>query len=201
MANRIVWIDIAKAICIVLVVIGHYIPDTRPIWYWEMRSVIYSFHMPLFMFASGFVYIATKREEGYCKFLKKKVKRLMIPYLTVSVLIVSIKLCTQGQAYVENPVTIQSYLKIFYLPEAGYFLWFIWALWWMFVIIPLFNTPVARLALLFVATFALPFISSKLPEVFCIRQFSCMLQYFVAGVVVYDWRQNLLWCKSCRSTK
>ena len=186
--NRIIWIDIAKAICIVLVVIGHYIPDTHPIWYSEMRNVIYTFHMPLFMFASGFVYIATKRrEERYREFIWKKIKRLMVPYLTVSCLIVTLKLCTQGQAYVENPVTTFSYIKIFYLPEAGYFLWFVWALLWMFLIIPFFYTPKSRLALFFVAL-VLPFTSSYMPVVFCIKEFSGMLQFFVAGVVAYDWR-------------
>ena len=58
--KRIVTLDIAKAICIILVVIGHYIPDNSPDWYVLMRTFIYSFHMPLFMFASGFIYMATR---------------------------------------------------------------------------------------------------------------------------------------------
>lgn len=193
-ANRIVWIDIAKAICIILVVIGHYYPETHPVWYGEMRNIIYSFHMPLFMFASGFVYIVTFRNTGYHDFLWKKVKRLMIPYLTVSVMIITIKLLTQGHAYVENPVTLLSYLRIFYLPEAGYFLWFIWALWWMFVIIPFFKTSYSRLLLLLGSLF-LPIISDHMPEELCLKQFARMLQYFVAGVVAYDWREYFVWCK------
>lgn len=193
--NRIIWIDIAKAICIVLVAIGHYYPDMHPGWYEEMRNIIYTFHMPLFMFTSGLVYIATKKELGYGNFLWRKVKRLMIPYVTVSIIVITIKLCTQGQAYVENPVTPLSYLKMLYLPEAGYFLWFIWALWWMFVVIPFFRTPQARLGLLCVALL-LPMASPFLPEEFCIKQFSQMLQYFVAGVVVYDWRHYLKWCRN-----
>ena len=189
--RRIVWIDIAKAICIILVVIGHYIPEIHPLWYGEMRNVIYTFHMPLFMFASGYIYIATKKEISYSDFIWRKVKRLMVPYLTVSVLVVSIKLCTQGQAYVENPVTPLSYLKILYLPEAGYFLWFIWALWWMFILIPLFRTPQSRLGLLVVAVL-LPLVAQYMPEEFCFKEFSKMLQYFVMGVVAYDWKHYLL---------
>ena len=192
--RRIVWVDIAKAISIILVVIGHYIPDMHPCWYGEMRRIIYSFHMPLFMFASGFVYIATKKEIAYSDFIWGKVKRLMVPYLTVSILVVTIKLCTQGQAYVENPVTPLSYIKIFYLPEAGYFLWFIWALWWMFVMIPLFRTRLSRLGLLIIAVI-LPIIAPYMPEEFCFRQFSTMLQYFVMGTVIYDWGHYLLWSK------
>ncbi len=194
MVNRFVWIDIARAICIVLVVIGHYIPESAPRWYGEMRSVIYSFHMPLFMFASGFVYIATKRENGYGHFLWRKVKRLMIPYLTVSILVITIKLCTQGRMFVENPVTSWSYIKVFYSPEAGYFLWFIWALWWMFVIIPFFKTSRVRLCL-FIVALLLPIASPYFPEVLCLKEFSKMFQYFVAGVIVYDWKQSLMWCR------
>lgn len=31
--QRIVLFDIAKALCIVLVVVGHYIPENSPVWY------------------------------------------------------------------------------------------------------------------------------------------------------------------------
>ena len=55
----------------------------------------------------------------------------MVPYFSVSAIVITIKLLTEGHAYVENPVTWMSYVKMLYLPEAGYFLWFIWALWWM----------------------------------------------------------------------
>ena len=45
--------DIAKGIGIVLVVIGHYIPDNAPSWYIGFVSFVYHFHMPLF-FMIGF---------------------------------------------------------------------------------------------------------------------------------------------------
>lgn len=71
--QRLVFLDIAKAICIILVVIGHYHPDNSPEWYNVIWKFIYSFHMPLFMFASGYIYIATKREhETYKGFIVKK---------------------------------------------------------------------------------------------------------------------------------
>ncbi len=56
----------------------------------------------------------------------------MIPYFSTSIIIISIKLLTQQRMLVENPVTYLSYFKMFYLPEAGFFLWFIWALWLIF---------------------------------------------------------------------
>ena len=188
--QRLVSFDIAKAICIILVVIGHYVPDYSPAWYVEVHDVIYTFHMPLFMFASGFIYMATKKDVPYKDFLWKKVKRLMVPYLSVSAIVITIKMLTEGHAYVENPVTIMSYVKMFYLPEAGYFLWFIWALWWMFVIVPLFKTKQMRLGL-FALAIILHYVPSVLPEMFCLRQFQGMLVFFMLGVVCCDWKQEI----------
>ena len=188
--QRFISFDIAKAICIILVVIGHYVPDYSPQWYVGVHDVIYTFHMPLFMFASGFIYMATKKNILYKDFLLKKVKRLMVPYLSVSAIVITIKLLTEGHAYVENPVTWMSYVKMLYLPEAGYFLWFIWALWWMFVISPLFKTKQMRLGLL-VPAIVLHYIPNFLPDVFCLRQFQGMLVYFMLGVVCCDWKQQI----------
>ena len=189
--NRIVYIDIAKAICIILVVIGHYCPPGHPAWWRSVCDFIYSFHMPLFMFASGFVYIATKRaDENYGDFIIKKVKRLMMPYFTVSVIVISIKLLASGFAYVENPVSLFSYAKMFYYPEAGFFLWFIWALWWMFVLVPLFKTKEQRLLLFFVSIF-IHYIPFTTTELFCISSFKDMLLFFMMGVVLYDWKETI----------
>ncbi|MCD8302000.1 MAG: acyltransferase family protein [Prevotellaceae bacterium] len=185
--ERIVSLDIAKAICIVLVVIGHYMPESAPDWYLTLHSVIYTFHMPLFMFASGYIYLATRKDEGYGAFLLRKVRRLLIPYFSTSVMVISFKLLSQGHAYVENPVTALSYLKMFYQPEAGYFLWFVWALWWMFVIAPLFKTARSRLALLLVAIF-MHLVPLRLPDVLCMNEFKRMLVYFMFGVVACEHR-------------
>lgn len=183
--NRIIALDIAKAICIILVVMGHYVPDNSPAWYVLVHDVIYTFHMPLFMFVSGYVYIATKKRSTYGDFLLKKVRRLMVPYLTTSVMVIVIKLLTQGSMSVDNPVTIFSFVEMFYMPVAGYFLWFIWALWWMFVLVPLFRGKQKHVEL-FVLGIVLHFIPFGLPRVFCLEQFSGMLMYFMFGVFVFE---------------
>ena len=183
--KRLLSLDIAKAICIILVVIGHYHPRNAPQWYLDINHIIYSFHMPLFMFASGYIYIATQNNISYSKFIKKKIKRLMIPYLSTSLIIITIKLFSQKIMFVEHPVTVSSYIKMFYQPEAGYFLWFIWALWWMFVIVPVFKSKRAR-GYLFLASILLLYLPIQLPELFCLRQFQNMLIYFMSGVFFYE---------------
>jgi fucose 4-O-acetylase-like acetyltransferase len=187
---RLVEFDIAKAICIVLVVIGHYIPEQSPEWYVGVHDVIYSFHMPLFMFASGYIYNATRKDGAYGTFLWKKVKRLMVPYVVTSFIVITIKLLTQGNAYVQNPVTSMAYLQVLWSPVAGYFLWFIWALWWMFVVAPLFKTKGSRLALLGIAVL-LHYVPITLPDVFCLPEFKRMLMFFALGMTCMDYREHI----------
>lgn len=120
----------------------------------------------------------------------KKVKRLMIPYFVVSAIVIGIKLLTESYMYVENPKTVMSFIKMFYYPEAGFFLWFIWALWWMFVIVPLFKTRRQRFALFAISIF-LHYVPFATTDIFCLAQFKNMLIFFMLGVNVYDWKNSI----------
>lgn len=74
--GRLAFIDIAKGILIILVVMGHIAPgDTA------LHHYIFWFHMPAFLLISGFFIRSTSvlKEE-----MEKKLKRLMIPYLFFS---------------------------------------------------------------------------------------------------------------------
>lgn len=65
-------IDVLKAIGIILVVAGH---SGSPI-----RNYIYTFHMPLFFFISGFLRYG-QRDKKAKEFLKSKFKSIIIPYI------------------------------------------------------------------------------------------------------------------------
>lgn len=70
--KRIEWVDIAKGIGIICVVIGHTeISDTL------FGRIIYLFHMPLFFYISGYLY---KKQENMKAHLKNKSIQLLIPY-------------------------------------------------------------------------------------------------------------------------
>ena len=184
--NRLISIDIAKAICIILVVIGHYNPDNAPEWYHTISLFIYTFHMPLFMFASGYVYAATIGNLRGGEFLYKKFKRLMIPYFSTSIIIISIKLLTQQRMLVENPVTYLSYFKMFYLPEAGFFLWFIWALWLIFLLVAAVRSKAGQVVL-FAISLCVTFLPIEWPEIFCINFAIRMLKYFMLGIILNEY--------------
>lgn len=190
MKERLVLCDIAKGICIILVVIGHYHPDNAPDWYSVIHRFIYSFHMPVFLFTSGYIYMATKRDIPYKTFVGKKIKRLVIPYISTSVIIIALKFVSQGFLYVENPVTALSFLEILYKPAAGYFLWFVWVLWWAFLIVPFFNTT-RKILLLLVLSIVLYIVPLDLGEYFCLNVFGRMFVFFVIGVLSYEFRELL----------
>jgi acyltransferase len=84
MDKRIDYIDIAKAIGIILVYIGHCDLNYKsPLFLW-----IYSFHMPLFFFISGFLFKFHSQlsYDKIGKILYNKAISLLIPYLFFSII-------------------------------------------------------------------------------------------------------------------
>lgn len=75
--ERIIWIDSLRAIAIFYVVLGHAITTfAAPAVY---NKYVYSFHLPLFFFVSGYLF-NIERNPNFRFFLKKRVKTLLIPY-------------------------------------------------------------------------------------------------------------------------
>lgn len=82
--NRIEYIDIAKGLGMILVVVGHCIngktfPGT---WIW-------SFHMPLFFILSGLCFSENKYLT-FISFLKKRIKTLLLPCFYFSLLVTTL---------------------------------------------------------------------------------------------------------------
>ena len=78
--QRLDYIDAAKAIAIILVIIGH--------CYWvgavpRLRNIIYSFHMPLFFVVSGFFIKQLSIKEALTKYSKA----YLWPYMVIGTLI------------------------------------------------------------------------------------------------------------------
>lgn len=89
--NRISYIDQLKGITIFLVVLGHLIEHNagRNNFLW---TFIYSFHMPLFMFISGYLANVTFKIDhlnfsNIVLFIGKKSRTLLLPFLSWGVLI------------------------------------------------------------------------------------------------------------------
>ena len=72
--QRLDWLDIAKGIAILLVIVGHTVNNPSII-----RQVIFSFHMPLFFILAGYTF----RIKPWGELLKSSFIRLLIPYALI----------------------------------------------------------------------------------------------------------------------
>lgn len=190
--TRLTDIDYTRAFAILLVVIGHWQLAPMSAYWRYVINFIYTFHMPLFLALSGYLFMYTAVPgRSYLQFLSRKVRRLVVPYLTVSVIVILFKLARQNGMSVENPVTLKTFVEILYSPAAGYYLWFIWTLWWMFVICPWFKTPASRILLFIVAAF-ISNVPWELPDILCLSETKCFAVFFVAGMLLYDYRNYMM---------
>jgi fucose 4-O-acetylase-like acetyltransferase len=130
------WVVIAKGIGIILVVIGHFHPDASPLYWSDIRVIIYSFHMPLFFVLSGYLYVNGK--YAYRELVKIKVRRLLYPFVSIAVGLCLIKFLAGRFVDLENPVDGRSIIAVVADPVNSYapLLWFLQALFLIFCVYP-----------------------------------------------------------------
>lgn len=104
-----IWLDIARGITILLMIIGHMaIPAS-------LSHLIYSFHMPFFFLTSGLMFSPNKSIKQN---IIRESKKLLFPYLTCSIIVLAI-----SSIYQEDWL---SYIKTVLYNGWGFFpLWFI----------------------------------------------------------------------------
>ena len=148
------WIDFLKVIATLLVIIGH-------CTYYNIQSpygginlldnncgaslssklinyligFIYTFHMPLFMAISGMCFFLSqqKRKQSFPYLVKSKWKRLLIPFLGVSIFY-SIPLKWLSGYWNNSADTLHDILfgQLFLLGNTH--LWYVFSLFWIFII-------------------------------------------------------------------
>lgn len=114
--ERILWLDNLKAILIIIVVFGHCIQHTFTD-YSNMVSFryIYSFHMALFMFVSGY---ACYRGTINWGIITRRSKQLLLPFLAWSLFLTIIKGVSFGNMIL----------------HPGQSFWFLWVLFFITII-------------------------------------------------------------------
>ena len=115
LTNRIQWVDTAKGIGLLCVILGHLNVPYLATW-------IYTFHMPLFFFLSGVVF--SGRKYNFRDFLVRKITSLIVPYFTLGggILLVHCLICTiegaPGTVYLDM-------LKNFIIQKHFWTVWFL----------------------------------------------------------------------------
>ncbi|KAB1434403.1 acyltransferase family protein [Candidatus Galacturonibacter soehngenii] len=105
--KRIIWIDVAKAIGILLVLVNHVMLDLGLVTFLGGM-----FYMPVFFVLSGYTFKESTK-ESLAAFIKNKAKRLLIPYLCF-------QLFLAGAYSIKNIVEHQPFIKAIF-PVIGAF--------------------------------------------------------------------------------
>lgn len=136
-------IDLCRGFGILLVVLGHALKqtgETNPVFE-TVNAVIYSFHMPMFFFLSGFVAVKVLDLKGFKEkeaYIRGRAFRLLIPYFFVG-------LCYMPLKYMLSRYAVKAYdfsqaWKLLIGENPNTALWFLYALFWISCICGLFLT-------------------------------------------------------------
>lgn len=172
-----------KGLAIVLVVVGHFYSAVfSSVWIEGARRVIYLFHMPLFMAISGFLY-ALSRPLPFGALVKKKALRLMLPYVSISALVLAAKWSAGAVHFqLQHPVQADDLWAFLFFPHRGFacFLWYIYTLFVIFGLVRALEAARVPLWLMFLMALGLRFV--PLPPYFCLNLVGAHLVYFMFGM-------------------
>lgn len=176
-------IDLLRGIAIILVIVGHSfilhpvnIHDVS--WCLNTFNWIYTFHMELFFLLAGCVYHCV----NYKKFFRKKVDRILVPYLLFG--LISMVLAASSIGAVNRHLSWMDGINKLFFHGGEY--WFLYVLFIIFAIYPLIERIILKgwqKVLLITVLMILPNLVS-LPSLFMIKVVAYQLPYFIIGVMV-----------------
>ena len=185
MSKRLILIDVMQGIAMFLVVLGHHRFSFMPKWYEHMFNWIYTFHMPLFIFISGFLmrysYKGINSWAEYKPYIIKRIKKFVPSFLIVGAICT---LMTWDFNDINALLTKLSYLFIAPRYSEVTFLWYIYTLFVFYCISPfIFNAkPWIKCIILILALYSsIQIIPVRL---FNIDYISRYFIFFLAGAFV-----------------
>jgi len=199
-ASRVQYLDAARGLAIILVVIGHLVARGLPkgnLWYVYLNDVIYDFHMPLFMALTGMSFaLSLPRFSSWLQvaaFSAKRAERLLVAYVTFGVVILAGKLAAAHFVHVDNPAhgDLGDVYRLLLTPvdSVAQFLWFIYVLSVYLLTVPaLFHVIGRRPMLLLAAGLALNL--AMWPKLFMLDQVVYYLPFFAGGMALWMWREH-----------
>lgn len=150
------WVDDVKVIACILVVLGHFfqsmtkanILPENDLYKW-FNTTIYYFHVPLFFICSGYLYQKYSKVnsvDSWCKNVAKKALALGVPYLMFSTATWLLKTMFADSV---NKQADSLFSTLVVNPSAPY--WYLYALFFIFLVTPTFNSVKAAAVGLIVA--------------------------------------------------
>ena len=199
--QKINWLLILQGWAMLWVVIGHaFIGQTgdRPLYVDWLFDFAYSFHMPLFMLVSGWLFFLTRLKPSnpngggykwsYPQILKDKALRLLLPGLVFSILSYVVKLALPGEMSRQTGLSLNEIAHAYLYPYDNPMreLWFIITLFWLMTLAPLWRmvlekswTMWATLLVLFVLHFWHPS-----TDFLCVQRGFRFAIWFYLGLII-----------------
>ena len=194
-------IDLLKGIAIVLVVIGHAtqwfsnFDNSNPLF-----VIIYSFHMPLFMFLSGYVSYNKKGKVD----IKKRFYSLVIPFFIWFLLSFALyrgyfspfHLYKNVKKMFFEPLLFVNELRnLFFDPTIGR--WFLWILFWLCILLYFAlkinkNREEITLAVFLVTLTSLYVLLQTPLPYFGLPELCWYLFFFTFGYIFHKYKQKML---------
>lgn len=181
-------IDILKGVAIISVLICHsvivYPVNLEEVaWCNILKRFVDSYQMPLFFMISGFL---CSYKGNYGGYLLARVKRILVPYIVFDA--AALLLRVVGGSLVNRSMDIKSAIFQLFLQgtsAGGY--WFLYTLFVISVIAPLFWVILKKNRLLGLPIIAVCVIVSALldlPEICCLKSVVYYLTYFIIGMML-----------------
>lgn len=194
--NRRIDIDCAKGLGIFLVVLGHLVAKNQPVgnaWYTLLQTGIYTFHMPFFVFLSGYVAFMTGAGDtppkGWSKLFGRRAERLLLPFVLFGVLLFTGKLLAAQFMYVDNRPYLnwESVLNLVWNTDnsPAISIWYMYVIFLAAVVTPVLVWLARGSRLLALAASAVLFLVGMPHQLFMDR-FAEFYLFFMLGALAVD---------------
>ena len=145
--TKINWVLILQAWAMLWVVIGHApllpVAEQQPLYVDILYRFAYSFHMPLFILVSGYLFYMTRIERPmqYGRMIFDKLKRLGIPYLFFTIVAMVLKKFFGEHMARPSTIGFEELVQSIMYPGEGPLseLWFVVVIFWMFILRPIWT--------------------------------------------------------------
>lgn len=180
-------IFITKGIAISLVVWAHCFYH-YPLGYWPyLVPSFIEVAMPTFFFLSGYLMAYQGGIQGALdirSIFANKAKRLIYPFITITLISFGIKVIASHVASLEHPVTAHSYFNVFIDPIHSHMplLWYIYVVMIMFMAYPLLLRALRNPQNIFLVSLLLYFI--PWPQIFSLSLLFSHLPFFALGFML-----------------
>ena len=190
-------IDAIKAFAIICVVFAHCIEFgsgqivlSEELFFDDpLVRFICSFHMPLFMLVSGYLFGFSIKKGTFSSVVGRKCKTLLIPLLAWA----SIEVCLSVAPQIMHTAACPSFKDLIsgLVHHFLYHQWFLWAVFWCSLIVAAIHFLLKDSLIVYLTVFLLLFF---LPDGHDIALYKYMYPYFVIGYLFNgDWHRKTDW--------